>query len=57
VDTTNICAVAINGDKIIILRPLSVLTKEQALQLAAYLVAMADDNNEFPALLEAVRST
>jgi hypothetical protein len=35
----------------------SVLSREKALRLAAWIVALADDRDEFPALLEAVRNT
>lgn len=58
IDTTNYSLVGTNGDDIVFIRPLPQrLTKERALNLAAYLVAMADDNNQFPAILEAVQNT
>ena len=49
--------VAVKGDQIVLLRPMAVLTKEQALQLAAWLVALSDKEDEFPALLDAVLNT
>jgi hypothetical protein len=57
-DTTNKFLVAMRGDGLLApMRPVQLLRKSDALNLAAWLVAMADDNDEFPALLEAVRNT
>ena len=39
------------------LAPRVPITKDKALRLAAYLVAMADDQNEFPEILKAVQNT
>lgn len=52
--------VAVNGDNIVILRPIPQpqrLTKAEALELAAWLVALADDSerhSEFSGLLDIV---
>ena len=57
-DTTNKFLVGMRGDGLLVLYiPVRILRKSDALNLAAWLVAMADDNDEFPALLEAVRNT
>ncbi len=53
IDTTNRFFVAIQGDRIRIMRPLPpVLTRDEALNLAAHLVAMADDGEQFDAALQ-----
>jgi hypothetical protein len=39
--------VGVRGDEIHIMRSPSMISKEQALVLAAWLVALADDNDEF----------
>jgi hypothetical protein len=50
--------VGVLGDDIVTMRPVPQrLTKEQALQLAAMLVALADDKNEFAKILEEVLSS
>ena len=56
-DTANKFMVGVRGDEIIILKPITgPLTKEQALNLAAHLVALADDDGKFTELLSAVQS-
>ncbi len=57
IDTQNDSMVGIRGETIIIMRQRRELNKDEALRLAAYLVALADEGNSFPALLEAVRNT
>lgn len=58
VDTTNDFFVGVQGNRVVIMRPVpNLLTKEQALRLAAWLVALADDDCEFPAVLKAVQNT
>ena len=57
IDTTNRFFVGVQGDAVVLLRPVQRLSKDDALNLAAYLVALTDMNNEFPAILEAVRNT
>lgn len=57
-DSTNQFLVSVRGEDIVVLlhipRPMG---KAQALNLAAWLVALADDHNQFPALLNAVQNT
>lgn len=57
-DTANHFNVGARGDDIVVLsgmgRPLS---RERALNLAAWLVALADEDGEFDRLLEAVKAT
>ena len=55
-DTANLFAVGSRGETIMIGRRniVSVLSKEEALNLAAWLVLIADDRNEFPALLKEI---
>ncbi len=58
IDTANKFMVGMRGsDTIIIMRPIQEMRRLDALNLAAHLVALADDNDEFPALLQAVRNT
>lgn len=58
VETTNDFLVGTHGDEIAIMRPPFRLTKVEALRLAAWLVALAEeDDGEFAAVLDAVRST
>ncbi len=58
IDTTNFAGVGIVGNSIIMLLPPRVpITKERALVLAAYLVTLADDGDEFPEYLKAVQNT
>ena len=57
-DTANHFCVSLNADSILCLRPIPQrMTKGEALNLAAWLVAMADDHDDFPALLDAVQNT
>lgn len=56
IDTTNSQMVGRDGTgTICILLPDIAMTRDQALRHAAWLVAIADDNDEFPAILAAVR--
>lgn len=58
IDTANRFLVGIKGDRIVVmLPPTGPIMKPYALNLAAHLVAMADDNDEFPKILEAVCTT
>ncbi len=57
IDPTNAFLVGAKGDHIIITFPPGRLTRSQALTHAAWLVAIADTDNEFPDYLKAVRST
>lgn len=58
IDTGNDQLVGRSGDGTVsILLPLRRMTRQQALRHAAWLVAIADDNDEFPAILSVVRST
>lgn len=56
-DCTNYQAVGMNSDEIVILMPRARMTKEEALIHAAWLVVLADDENEFPEILEQVKSS
>lgn len=59
IETVNDFLVAGRGDGAFALLNVGLtarFTKEQAIRLAAWLVVMADRDNEFPAVLEAVRS-
>lgn len=58
IDTTNRHLVGIQGDNIVVvLPPNRPLSKAEALTFAAHIVAMADDNDEFPKVLAAVCNT
>ncbi len=58
IDTANHFAVGVNGDKLVILRPiLGPLTKDEALNLAAWLVALCNVNNrDFLEKLDAIEA-
>lgn len=56
-DTRNDSMVGLKGDNIAILALRVECDKAKALRLAAWIVALADDNDEFAALLEAVKNT
>lgn len=57
-DVSNKFLVSLGGDDVVILRQVPArLSKKDALNLAAYLVAMADDAEEFNELLDAVQSS
>ena len=57
-DTSNKFMVGVSGAHIVMLRPpRGSITKEDALNLAAWLVALADEGDKFPAQLEAVQNT
>ncbi len=57
----NIHAVGALGDNVVVLvPPKRPMTKTEALEFAAYVVAIAEDpaeDDKFPAVLEAVRNT
>ena len=55
--TLNKQLVGVRGETVVIQHSPYRLSKADALNVAAWLVALADDNNEFPAILEAVRNT
>ena len=55
-DTGNHFTVETQGNDLVSLRLGLRLSKTEAMNLAAWLVALADDNDEFPALLEAVKN-
>lgn len=57
--TLNLFFVGATSDQVVISRlpAAPVLSKPEALNLAAWLVATADDDDEFAALLERVRGT
>ena len=53
--TDNDQFVGVRGDKIVVLAPKQSMARAQALRHAAWIVALADEDEEFPAVLEAVR--
>ena len=61
IDTRNIYLVGVHGDKLCILRmPVGRLSKHQALNLAAYLVSMAEaipGDEKFDEVLTAIQNT
>ena len=57
-DTSNRFFVGGHGDNIILMKPIpSKLNRSEALNLAAWLVALADEDGRFARLLEAVQNT
>lgn len=58
IDVTNSQLVGGNGaGEIVVAMPRARMTRDEALRHAAWLVAVADVDDEFPAVLAAVRST
>lgn len=56
-DASNKYMVGVKGDEIVILNPnCRILSKQQALNLAAWLVTLADDNDEFGLMIEKVQN-
>ena len=53
-DVTNHQLVAANKGNIVIAKPKQVMTKQEALVHAAWIVALADDKDEFERILEDV---
>lgn len=56
INVSNDSVVSVSGDQIVIMRLRQRMTKPEALRLAAWIVAIADDDESFPALLEAVQN-
>lgn len=59
IDTSNDFLVGSNGEKVVIMNPPRQMTHDQALRLAAWLVAIADGegSHKFADVLRAVQST
>lgn len=59
IDTTNLYGVGLRGERVVILRLRAELSKREALNLAAHLAALAeeDDLERFNRLLHAVRES
>lgn len=55
-DGDNVFFVSVKGDNIVVMRHFSEITKTDALNLAAWLVTMADTNDEFGLMLEKVQN-
>lgn len=57
-DISNTYMVGVSGANIIMLRPpRGSMSKSDALNLAAWIVALADDHSKFPEILSAVQNT
>ena len=58
IDPGNKFMVGVSGGRIVIHRPPhGTISNEDALNFAAWLVALADRDDKFPAILQAVQST
>jgi hypothetical protein len=57
IETINDQMVASKGDDVIVMCPKHVMTKEEALRQAAWLVAITGDEERFKAILQAVYNT
>jgi hypothetical protein len=57
ITVANIRLVAVADDKIVVQRPAAHMTRCEALNLAAWLVSLADDDDEFQELLKKVQNT
>lgn len=55
-DTSNAQMVGVQGNDIIILMPKQKMTKPEALVLAAWLMTLADDNDDFGLIIQKVQS-
>lgn len=55
-DASNKFMVGVQGDNVIIMRRFNILTKADALNLAAWLVTLANDNDEFGLMIEKVQN-
>lgn len=56
-NVANMQAVGSRGDLIVVVAPKPVMSRREALAHAAWLVAVADRDGEFPAILAAVQGT
>lgn len=54
-DISNEYMIGVQGDSVVFLRPPEKMTKEKALIMAAIIVSIADDNDEFGYIIEAVQ--
>jgi hypothetical protein len=55
IEVNNTQMVGCRGDdKIVIMNPKQIMTRHETLELAAYLVVLADHENEFPQYLKVV---
>lgn len=57
IDASNKFFVGVQGDNIVILRPCQQMSKADAINLAAWLVCLADTNDSFGLVIEKVQST
>lgn len=57
IDVTNMQLVSTQGKDIVVMRPKNRMTKAEALTHAAWLVALADEDDSFTDYLEAVLGT
>lgn len=55
-DVSNVQMVSVKFNGIVILNPYSAMTKQEALVFAAWIVTLADDNDEFEKILTAVHN-
>lgn len=56
-NTFNKYMVGVQGENIVVLNPPDKMTKEEALTFAAWIVTLADDNEDFGDILTAVHNT
>ena len=56
IETINDSAVGIHDGDIVILNPKPRLNRQEALRLAGWIVVLADDQDEFAGMLEAVKN-
>jgi hypothetical protein len=57
IETMNNQGVAVMGDAVIIMRPITRMTVEEALRHAAWLIAITGDRERFEVIYEAVINT
>jgi hypothetical protein len=57
IEITNRQLVGRKGDRVVVMLPVQTMTVEEALVHAAWIVALADENDQFPEILERVQNT
>lgn len=57
IDTANDQLVAVKDEQIVVMAPKRIMTKDEALRHAAWLIACSGDEERFKQILQAVRNT
>jgi hypothetical protein len=57
IEIGNMQCVSVGGEQILVMAPRSRMSRQEALVHAAWLVALADHDHQFPEILKRVRNT